>query len=339
LLCIAALGVLLTQVEAQGDSSYDYDYGYDSYGGYDEDEYDELDEYGYYGDTDEEYYEYYGYYADDFEGAYDDDSYDDYYDYYDEYEDYASALAECTFDAATKKVKLENGTASCDLKLEGLNSQADLLAGGIDGVYKLTNCHNGKPLYTREKSPAGEERLLWYSNTYGDWDISKGATPNEDEILMYGGEADHEPTPLFIKSWFLGADLMTKKDVNLGEDDYAPVKLTLKCADGKVFKEPQKDSKAQALLKASGPVLTDEEIEDKYRYIYEKYGRRPEPSPTVNFSFVVMLVMIGLSIVLAIPYVMLRKKGSSSKGPQQPIAASFAQIIQQSKKKQSGHAA
>ncbi len=49
-----------------------------------------------------------------------------------------------------------------------------------------------------------------------------------------------------------------------------------------------------------------------------------------------MLVMIGLSIVLAIPYVMLRKKGGSSKGPQQPIAASFAQIIQQSKKKQVG---
>lgn len=44
--------------------------------------------------------------------------------------------------------------------------------------------------------------------------------------------------------------------------------------------------------------------------------------------------MTGLTIVLAIPYFLLKKKGA--KGKQQEVT-SFATLIQQSKKKQSGH--
>jgi iron-regulated transporter 1 len=89
-------------------------------------------------------------------------------------------------------------------------------------------------------------------------------------------------------------------------------------------------------------------MEAKYKLIYEKYGRRPEPNPTMNFSFVIMLVMIGLTVVLAIPYMLVKRSnggqpgsgsaaGSRSTKGYAPVATSFAQVIQQSKKKQSGH--
>ena len=69
-------------------------------------------QYGYYGDEDEAYYEYYGYYADDFAG------YEDYYmEEYDFFE-------ECFFDTDGKPV-LANGTASCDIKIQGVDKQAD----------------------------------------------------------------------------------------------------------------------------------------------------------------------------------------------------------------------
>ena len=80
-------------------------------------------------------------------------------------------------------------------------AQADKLAGGLDGVYQLLSCYNGKPMYRRKDSPAGEDRVLWYSSTFGDWDVSKGTDPNEAEILMYGGEMEHASVPLFVSSW------------------------------------------------------------------------------------------------------------------------------------------
>lgn len=210
-----------------------------------------------------------------------------------------------------------------------------ILAGGLDGVYKLSSCHNGRPLYKRQNSPAQQDRVLWYSKGFGDWDFSASATPDEAGILMYGGDLEHTSVPLFVPTWFIGADLQS--GTNMTDEEYVPVKMTVKCADGKVYKQPSKDAGGnQGLQKVAGPVLTEDEIESKYRYIYEKYGKRPEPSVTVNFTFVILLVMIGLTIVLVMPYWMLKKKGQ--KGGALPIAASFAQIIQNSKKKQSGKA-
>jgi iron-regulated transporter 1 len=220
--------------------------------------------------------------------------------------------------------------ATCDIKIEGVDKQADLLPGGLDGVYKLFACHDGRPAYKRQKSPAGEDRVLFYSKDFGDWDVSKGAQANEKDILLYGGELEHHSVPLFAKNWHLGADL-TKAGAKLSDDQYLPVTAMLKCADGKVYKPPAVNPAVQK----QGPILTDEEIEAKYKLVYDKYGRRPEPNPTVNFSFVIMLVMVGLAIVLAIPYLLVRKRGE--KKGYQPVATSFAQVIQQSKKKQSGH--
>lgn len=94
----------------------------------------------------------YGYYADDDLFGYG-DYYDEYYDYYDD----VDTVKDCEVDK-DGKVKLANGTAPCDIKIEGVDDQADLLKGGIDGVYKLYSCHDGRPAYKRKDSPAGEQR-------------------------------------------------------------------------------------------------------------------------------------------------------------------------------------
>lgn len=294
----------------------------------------------YYGNDDALYYEEYGYYANDAFG------YDDYYDFFDKKGDFgdnatdadgasasrgaSSNLQDCVLDADNKPV-LANDTAPCTIKISGVDKTADMLTGGIDGNYKLVSCHNGRPLYVRENSPAGEERVLWYSTGFGDWDVSNGTAPNEAEILMYGGDTQHAVVPLFVSGWHVGADL--KSDSNMGDDDYFPVDAKVECSDGSVWEEPEEN----AALERVGPVLTDDEIEAKYRLVYEKYGRRPDPNPTVNFSFIVLLVMIGLTTVLAIPYLLIYQRDAKAKGYQAVPTTSFAQIIQQSKKKQSGH--
>ncbi|KAG1658803.1 hypothetical protein FOA52_003334 [Chlamydomonas sp. UWO 241] len=275
-----------------------------------------YDQYGYYGDEDQAYYEYYGYYTDDFAG------YEDYYsEEYDFYE-------ECFFDAYGTPVLL-NGTASCDMKIQGVDTQADKLTGGLDGAYKFVSCYNGKPLYQRQKSPTGEDRVLWYSSTFGDWDVSRGTEPNEAEILMYGGEMEHASTPLFVSSWHLGGDLRSSGV----EVEYAPIAVKVTCADGTKYKPGEVTTNTQR----GGPALTDAEIEAKYQYIYDRY-RTADPSPSINLTFVVLLVMTGLTIVLAIPYFLLKKRGTGAKGSGEgKLSMSFAQMLNNSRKKSAGH--
>lgn len=294
------------------------DYEYDMSYGYEDSSYEDLDDYNYYGDDDTEYYEEYGTYA---------DGYDEYYDYYDDDAD-SDVVNECSV-GADKKVKLANGTATCDLKLEGVDKQAAKLAGGIDGTYKLAGCQNGRGMYKREKSPKGEDRVLFYSNKYGDWDVVNGSTASSDDVLLYGGTFEHAVLPLFVKKWHIGNDLLSAP-VKDTREDYTPVNGTFKCADGKVYKPPVVNKALQKV----GPVITDDEMQDRLKYIYEKYGRRPDPNPTLNFTFVLLLVMVGLTIVLAIPYFLVAKKGAKG---YQPVATSFTQVIQQSQKKSSGH--
>lgn len=320
LLCLLSLVALAA---AAGPDPYTYDYGYGD--GYGDDSLSYLDDYGYFGSDDDAYYEEYGTYAD---HDYDAFGYDDY-----DYLDYGtSASSSCTADK-DGKVKLSNGTASCDIKLSGADKMADKLKSGIDGVYKIVGCHNGHAMYKRKDSPAGEDRVLWYSKGFQDWDISKGVTPNEKDILMYGTDIHGHGVPLFVQSWHLGADLTTKKPNGTSDESYIAIKLTVTCADGKKVKPPPVTPAQQKV----GPILTDDEMEQKYKLIYEKYGRRPEPNPNVSFSFVIMLVMIGLTVVLAIPYMLVKRSGKPSGKGYQPVATNFAQVIQQSKKKHSGH--
>jgi hypothetical protein len=304
----------------------------------------------YYGDDDALYYEEYGYYS----GS-DALGYDDYYDGGGSGGKAGGGkpgngtstggggggleLKDCVLEGG--KPKLANTTAPCALKVAGVDKYADALPGGIDGVYKLASCHNGRPLYLREKSPKGQDRVLWYSKGFGDWDVSNGTKPTEKDILMYGGDTQHAVAPLFVDTWHVGADL--KSDAaGLGDDDYFPVPgATVKCADGKVYEAPA----VNPAVARPGPVLTDDEMLAKYRAVYEKYGRRPEPNPTVNASFMALLVLVGLGTVLAIPYMLTQRGGGrsggrsgGSGGAYAPVpTTSFAQIIQQSKKKASGH--
>lgn len=51
------------------------------------------------------------------------------------------------------------GTA-CDLKVEGADKVLKGLPGGIDGVYQVTSCESGRPLYTRTGKKAGGAGLV-----------------------------------------------------------------------------------------------------------------------------------------------------------------------------------
>jgi hypothetical protein len=41
----------------------------------------------------------------------------------------------------------------CDLQLTGANELAPLLIGGLDGIYKLHTCENGRPAFKRATGP------------------------------------------------------------------------------------------------------------------------------------------------------------------------------------------
>ena len=44
------------------------------------------------------------------------------------------------------------GTAACDVKLTGADKTVPNLKGGLDGVYTVTACESGRPVYTRQNS-------------------------------------------------------------------------------------------------------------------------------------------------------------------------------------------
>ncbi|KAG2496830.1 hypothetical protein HYH03_005235 [Edaphochlamys debaryana] len=306
-----ALLVAVAATHVLAHYEYDYGYGYDSYYLGDLESY-YYDDDGYYGDEDISYYEYYGHYSK--------DRYSGWSDYY-TYEMDGHGGQRCFLDVNGKPV-LSSGTAACDVRIRGVDKQADHLPGGIDGVYELTSCHNGKPLYLRKNSPPGEERTLWYSNTFGDWDVSLGARPDEITIAMYGGELEHASVPLFVQSWHLSGDY--RSDTVLGEDHYLPVSVKVTCADGIEYDEDEVETHDRA-----GPVLTDEEMEAKYRYIMDRYYTRPPPpSPSMTYSFVVLIVMGCVTAVLAIPYFMLKRK-SAMRAKYAPVPTTLSQLLSQ----------
>lgn len=55
----------------------------------------------------------------------------------------------------------------CSLQLTGANKLVPLLAGGLDGIYKLHTCENGRPAFKRATGP--EE--------------GQDSTPNECNVL------------------------------------------------------------------------------------------------------------------------------------------------------------
>lgn len=54
------------------------------------------------------------------------------------------------------------GTKACDVQIHGVDQLAPLLRGGMDGVYKLHSCKNGRPLYKRDTKDKPGECQQWY---------------------------------------------------------------------------------------------------------------------------------------------------------------------------------
>jgi hypothetical protein len=157
-----------------------------------------------------------------------------------------------------KKVTLAKGVPSCDLKLEGVDRlSGPLLAGGLDGIYKLESCMNGKPLYRRQRGRKGQERVLFFSKLFYDWDISNGTRPNEQDILMYGEPRGVDlKTPLEAETWLLGVDLIKRPDVykayRWSGGDYQPISARFSCAQSaKPKPEPAKPKAVPAKPKAA----------------------------------------------------------------------------------------
>ena len=62
-----------------------------------------------------------------------------------------------TYPPAYLCTRLYAGTRDCALEIRGVDLAADLLAGGVDGVYRLSGCFDGKPLYMRHMSDGAGE--------------------------------------------------------------------------------------------------------------------------------------------------------------------------------------
>eukprot|EP01026_Neomeris_dumetosa_P000695 TRINITY_DN10171_c0_g1_i3.p1 TRINITY_DN10171_c0_g1~~TRINITY_DN10171_c0_g1_i3.p1 ORF type:complete len:530 (-),score=57.98 TRINITY_DN10171_c0_g1_i3:197-1786(-) len=207
----------------------------------------------------------------------------------------------------------------CDVEVTGADVHVQQLEGGLDGVYKVVGCHNGKPMYVR-KQVEGQERSLWWSALFNDWDISNGTSPTELDILCYGGDARDEarPTQVPSTSWAIAAELSSQEQsmhyYDLFMEQYHTIQLNVTCVQGQVLENEE----LQEEILGQQPLLTDTEMEQYYRIIFEKYGHLQEPRPSINYTTVVVMVFAGMGVMLGIPYMFVRKagKGAEKKGRQ-----------------------
>lgn len=68
----------------------------------------------------------------------------------------SSSICPCLLFCALPKLGFRGpGTRPCDVKLEGADKLLKGTPGGLDGVYAVASCENGRPLYKRQGSAAG----------------------------------------------------------------------------------------------------------------------------------------------------------------------------------------
>jgi iron-regulated transporter 1 len=300
LLALLVCWVGFTAASSSDSFGYDVDYydDYDLYNkGYDSDY---LDDYEI-SDIDDstEFNPYTGYY---------DDLYNDYF-----FDDPEIVEEDCT--VATDGAVKFNGTGACDIKLVGADAIAQKLHGGLDGVYKVAACENGRPMYKRDGGPAGEDRVLWYSSQFRDWDIANGTTPQEDDILMYGGSGGRESRPQYVfNQWNVATEFMNNAS-NI--EEYTKVDATVECADGS--KTEKKVAGVTASFGAK-PLISDDDMLSQYSAVYERAKRNQEP-PSLNLGILSLFVMIAMGIVFGMPYFMARRKFKRTKPRQGGILA------------------
>ncbi|EFJ50969.1 hypothetical protein VOLCADRAFT_88131 [Volvox carteri f. nagariensis] len=87
----------------------------------------------------------------------------------------------------------------------GADGHVDRLTGGMDGLFLLAGCFEGKPIYIRSRysGPPGEDRVLYYNPSYGSWEFAVGREPSTDQLVLAGDEG--YVTPLDVPRWHLAA--------------------------------------------------------------------------------------------------------------------------------------
>eukprot|EP00201_Polytomella_parva_P006537 CAMPEP_0175079754 /NCGR_PEP_ID=MMETSP0052_2-20121109/25022_1 /TAXON_ID=51329 ORGANISM="Polytomella parva, Strain SAG 63-3" /NCGR_SAMPLE_ID=MMETSP0052_2 /ASSEMBLY_ACC=CAM_ASM_000194 /LENGTH=310 /DNA_ID=CAMNT_0016350167 /DNA_START=99 /DNA_END=1028 /DNA_ORIENTATION=+ len=234
------------------------------------------------------------------------------------YGDYASTedsldVEDCVLNGTN--IILSSHTSDCSLNVSGGNSQLANLEGGIDGNYELQSCYNGRPLYRRITSKAPEgDLVLFYSSLYGDWDFARSLGVDAD-VLVYGGDLVHFTTPLQVEDWQVLASL-TLKPTAYGEDDFTLINLSVTCSNAKGQASNVSIVEVAGAQSVSAgldhPLLTDEEIEAKYRYVYDKYGKSSNAGGSGNtprnWLSVFFLLLIGIILIVTMPHLVKRSK-------------------------------
>lgn len=126
------------------------------------------------------------------------------------------------------------GTDSCDLLLSGADAAADRLQGGLDGVYYLSGCFDGKPMYHRSEGPQDEPRVLWWSYDYADFEISTSSDPSLDHKIMFSDKG--HISLLSVPNWHLASTLNHREAALMDSDDddlyYIAPGIKFQCVEG-----------------------------------------------------------------------------------------------------------
>eukprot|EP00892_Ulva_mutabilis_P003386 jgi/Ulvmu1/1419/UM011_0148.1 len=267
-----------------------------------------------YGDSDDNYF----YFSNEYDNYYDVYGFDAHaygYDYF----GLEMPKTDCQEDA-TGEFTLQD--EACDLKISGVDKERKgKIPGGVDGIYKISGCFAGFPMYKREGKTKNDTLVLWYSHVFQDWDLTAPEVVVETSpALMYGASRPMEKRPNFLNSsaWHVIAD----PAVSPANATYTPVKVDVKCADGKELKRP----KTNTTVRINQPVLTDEDADIVLRSIYNQPVREADPS--VNFFMVVLVALLGSSVVLGVPYILKSKRSNGS---------TIAEMLETSRKQRGGH--
>ncbi|KAG2498301.1 hypothetical protein HYH03_003562 [Edaphochlamys debaryana] len=128
-----------------------------------------------------------------------------------------------------------NGTETCSLLVQGVDGHADRLEGGMDGLYLLAGCFEGKPVYLRRRLgyPEGEDRVLYFNPNFGAWEFSVGREPNVDQLVLAGDEG--HVSPIDVPRWHLAAAFNSDQASLLPSEDeelfYVAAGVSVMCGD------------------------------------------------------------------------------------------------------------
>ena len=195
--------------------------------------------------------------------------------------------------------QLLNGTTACDVKVLGGDGQARV---PIDGVYAMTGCQDGQPLYSLSLPdfPGGSgpgPRTLAFSHYYGEWTFYEGPDVNETRMIAH---SDNYAAirPQLPMNWFKDQVRITD-DMSEGDDAFQPL------GDFRVFcvKESEWEKELLGALNLVGTnYMSDDEMERAYRKLYANVTHQAPPVDRgTSKALVALFALAGLGIVVGIP--------------------------------------